>query len=57
MYFQTTAATSGYPLLGLVLFGVLGFGFVVSLIVRLRNLRRDAALMEELLKERPDESD
>lgn len=57
MSFQTTPDTSGYLLLGLVMFGVLGFGFVLSLIVRLRNLRRDAALMEELLKERTDESD
>ncbi|MFQ5407936.1 MAG: hypothetical protein ACE5FI_05870 [Anaerolineales bacterium] len=57
MSFQTTPDTSSYLLLGLVMFGVLGFGFVLSLIVRLRNLRRDAALMEELLKERTDESD
>ena len=51
MLFQTTPDTSGYLLLGFVMFGVLGFGFIVSLIARLRNLRRDAALIEELLEE------
>lgn len=51
MFLQTTPDTSGYLLLGFVMFGVLGFGFIVSLIARLRNLRRDAALIEELLEE------
>ncbi len=51
MLFQTTPDTSSYLLLGFVMFGVIGIGFVLSIYVRMRNLRRDAKMIEELLED------
>ncbi len=51
MLFQTTPDTSSYLLLGFVIFGVVGIGFVLSIYVRMRNLRRDTKMIEELLED------
>ena len=51
MLFQTTPDTSSYLLLGFVMFGVLGIGFVLSIYGRMRNLRRDAKMIEKLLED------
>ena len=51
MLFQTTPDTSSYLLLGFVMFGVVGIGFVLSIFVRMRTLRRDVEMIEELQRE------
>lgn len=52
MLFQTpTPDTSNFLIIAFVVFAVLGGGFLVSLVARFRSLRRDAEMVEELLKE------
>ncbi len=48
---MTTPDTNAYLLLGLVVvFGVLAL-YISSLAIRLRNARRDAALVQQLIDE------
>lgn len=50
-FLQTTPDTTSFLVLGFIVFGVLGIGFVVSLVIRFRDLRRDVELIEQLEEE------
>jgi hypothetical protein len=43
--------TVSYLILGYVIIGVVGLGYVVSLVFRQRNLRRDLDVLEQLDKD------
>ena len=43
--------TVSYLILGYVIIGVVGLGYVITLVVRQRNLRRDLDVLEKLDKD------
>ncbi len=51
--FQTSAVpnTIPYLILGYVIIGGVGLGYVLSLVLRQRSLKRDLAMLERLLED------
>ncbi len=48
---DATPDTVSYLILGYVIIGVVGLGYVVTLLWRQRNLRRDLEMLEALQRE------
>jgi len=51
---EGTPNTVAYLILGYVIIGVVGVGYVVTLLWRQRNLHRDVEMLETLEREEPE---
>ena len=48
---------NGYLILGYVVMGLIGLGYIVSLAIRQQNLQRDIRLMQQILQDDENEGD
>jgi hypothetical protein len=51
MFFQETPDTVNYLILGYVIIGGVGLGYVLTMWLRQRNLKRDLEVIERLQKD------